>query len=88
MTNFYAKLAVWTLVCLALFGLLWKKGALKRLADYIAETSDEMKKCNWPTWEELQQSTILVFIVIALLGVFTMGVDFFIGRVVRFLMGV
>jgi preprotein translocase subunit SecE len=59
----------------AVFAFLWWKGYLKRLADYVAETREELKKCTWPTWDELKGSTVVVFITVALLGVFTVLVD-------------
>jgi preprotein translocase subunit SecE len=57
------------------FGLLWWKGQIARLAVYVRETRVELEKCSWPTWEELKGSTLLVFISIVLLGVFTFVVD-------------
>ena len=57
------------------FAYLWKTGQLMRFADYVRETREELKKCNWPTWPELKGSTIVVIISIMLLGAFTMGVD-------------
>jgi preprotein translocase subunit SecE len=60
-----------------IFGLLWWKGQIARLAVYVQETRVELEKCSWPTWEELKGSTLLVFISIALLGAFTYAVDQF-----------
>ena len=57
------------------FALLWWKGYLQRLSNYMQETREELRKCTWPTWEELKGSTVLVSISIALLGVFTYVVD-------------
>jgi preprotein translocase subunit SecE len=62
-------------VVLAAFAFLWWQGYLKRFANYIAETREELKKCTWATWDELKGSTVVVFITIALLGVFTVLVD-------------
>jgi preprotein translocase subunit SecE len=62
-------------VVAAAFGVLWWQGQVTRLAGYIRETRVELEKCSWPTWEELKGSTILVTIAIALLGLFTVGVD-------------
>ena len=45
------------------------------LAIYVQETREELKKCSWPTWEELKGSTVLIMISIALLGAFTEVVD-------------
>jgi preprotein translocase subunit SecE len=59
-----------------LFAYLWTQGHIARLSAYVADTRDELRKCSWPSREELVQSTVLIFVVIALLGVFTVAVDF------------
>ena len=60
----------------ALFGLLWWQGQIRRLSVYIAETREELRKCSWPTVEELKGSTALIIVSIGLLGAFTVAVDF------------
>lgn len=60
----------------ALFGLLWWQGQIRRLSVYIQETREELRKCSWPTVEELKGSTALVIVSIAMLGAFTVVVDF------------
>ncbi len=60
----------------ALFGLLWWQGQIRRLSVYIQETREELRKCSWPTIEELKGSTALVIVSIAMLGAFTVVVDF------------
>ena len=60
---------------LAVFGVLWWQGQVQRLAVYVAETREELKKCTWPTWDELKGSTALISIMIALLGGFVVVVD-------------
>ena len=57
------------------FFLLWKQGQIQRLAVYVQETREELKKCSWPSWEELKGSTALISIMIALLGLFVIAVD-------------
>jgi preprotein translocase subunit SecE len=57
------------------FGLLWWQGQLQRIAVYVQETREELKKCSWPTWEELKGSTLLIAIAIGLLGIFTFVMD-------------
>ena len=74
--TFYIKLALWAVVIGITFGVLWRKGHLVRFADYIKETREELKKCTWPTWEELKGSTVVVMVSIVLLALFTMGADF------------
>ena len=81
--NFYLKLAIGVLVFGILFGILWRRGQLLRLSNYIQETREELKKCTWPTWDELKGSTAVVMISIILLGCFTVGVDFVIALFVR-----
>jgi len=34
-----------------------------------------LKKCSWPTWRELKDSTVVIAISIALLGAFVMAAD-------------
>ncbi len=59
----------------AAFAFAWYRGYLVRLANYVAQTREELRKCNWPTWEELKGSTVVVTISIALLGLFCYAVD-------------
>lgn len=65
------------------FAYAWRKGFLLRLSNYIQGTREELRKCTWPTKEELKGSTVVVMVSILLLGVYTVGVDFFITLVVR-----
>ena len=58
-----------------IFAVMWRQGQLKRLADYVAETREELKKCTWPTWDELKGSTVVVSVAILLMGAFTVVVD-------------
>jgi preprotein translocase subunit SecE len=57
------------------FGILWRKGQILQLRNYILETREELKKCTWPSWSELKGSTVVVMISILILGAFTVGVD-------------
>jgi preprotein translocase subunit SecE len=72
----YVKIAIWVAVIGTVFVVLWRKGQLLRLANYVRETREELRKCTWPTWSELQGSTVVVMISIVLLGAYTVGVDF------------
>ena len=73
--NFYIQLLIWVAVIAVVFGVLWKTGQLLRLANYVQETKEELKKCTWPSWTELKGSTVVVLFSILGLGLFTMGVD-------------
>jgi len=59
-----------------IFVVLWQKGYVRKITDYWNQTWEELKKCSWPTWEELKGSTVIVTISVAILGLFTVGVDF------------
>ncbi len=69
-----------------IFGITWKNGMFLRLSNYVAETREELKKCTWPTVEELKGSTVVVAISIVLLGGFTFFVDLAISQIVRLVM--
>jgi preprotein translocase SecE subunit len=59
----------------ALFAWLWKGGYLIRFADYIRATREELRKCSWPSWDELKGSTVIIAVSIFILGGFTVLVD-------------
>ena len=75
MKNFYIQLLIWVVVVGVLFGVLWRTGQLLRLANYIQETKEELKKCTWPSRDELKGSTFVVLLSIAGLGAFTFVAD-------------
>jgi len=74
--NNLTNILIWVVVIGALFGLLWWQGQIRRLAVYLQETREELRKCSWPSWEELKGSTALVIVSIGLLGAFVVVVDF------------
>ncbi|HWH68223.1 MAG TPA: preprotein translocase subunit SecE [Candidatus Sulfotelmatobacter sp.] len=67
---------VWVVIIGGLFAWAWRAGQLARMATYVAQTREELRKCTWPTWDELKGSTVVVAISIVLLGGFTVLVDF------------
>ena len=73
--NDLTKILIWVVVVGAVFAFLWWRGHLKRLATYVAQTREELRKCTWPTWDELKGSTVIVMISIVILGLFTVVVD-------------
>jgi preprotein translocase subunit SecE len=84
--DWYVKLGIWVAGIGAIFAFLWRKGYLLRVANYVAETREELKKCTWPSVEELKGSTVVVMVTLALLGAFTVGVDFVISQLVRLIL--
>jgi preprotein translocase subunit SecE len=79
----YLPLLIWVAAIGAVFVYLWRKNHLKRLTTYVQETREELRKCTWPTWDELKGSTVVVMISILLLGGFTVGVDFVLALLVK-----
>ena len=67
---------VWVVVVGGVFVWLWRAGQLARLTAYVQATREELRKCTWPTWDELKGSTVVISISIILLGGFTVLVDF------------
>lgn len=70
-TNFI----VWSVIIGVAFAVAWRLGWLARLTKYVEETREELRKCTWPSYEELWGSTVLVMVSTALLGVFTVVVE-------------
>jgi len=81
--NGYLSLVIWIVVIGAIFGFLWQRGYLVRIRDYCAETQEELKKCTWPSVDELKGSTVVVMLTIVLLGLFTVSVDWLLSMVIR-----
>jgi preprotein translocase SecE subunit len=77
------KLLVWVVVVLVLFGVAWRKGYLMRLSNYVLETREELRKCTWPSVDELKGSTVVILLTIVLLGGFIVGIDFVISMLIR-----
>jgi preprotein translocase subunit SecE len=65
----------WVVFVGVAFAYFWWQGNLQQLTTYVRQTWEELKKCSWPTWEELKGSTAVVVISIFLLGGFTALVD-------------
>ena len=81
--NFYIKLGIWVLAVGTVFAVLWRTGQLLRLTHYVQETKEELKKCTWPSTDELKGSTLVVLFSVLALGLFTVGVDWLLLLFVR-----
>ena len=82
--NDLIKIGIWVVVIGVIFAILWRKGYLVKISTYVQQTREELRKCTWPTWDELKGSTLIVFVSIVLLGGFTVAVDFVFSLLVRF----
>ncbi len=67
----WTTIIFWAVVVAAVFGYLWWQGQIRQLAVYLQETREELKKCSWPSWDELKGSTVLIMISILFLAGFT-----------------
>jgi preprotein translocase subunit SecE len=66
---------VWSVIIAVTFAIVWRLGWLARITNYVRETREELRKCTWPSREELWGSTVLVLVSTAMLGAFTVVVD-------------
>lgn len=83
MNNDLIIIGLWVVVIGGVFAYLWWKGHLLKIGAYVAETREELRKCTWPSIEELKGSTVVVMISIALLSLLTVVLDFVILKFVR-----
>ena len=81
--NEYVKIGFWVVAIGATFAFLWRKGYLLRFSNYVLETREELRKCTWPSLDELKGSTMVVTISTLLLGLFVVIVDLVVTYVVR-----
>ena len=80
--NWYIRLLIWIVVIGGAFAFLWRKGYLLRLTLYVRETQEELKKCSWPSVEELKGSTVVVLVAMALLAAFTVAADLVVSKLI------
>ena len=85
MNSYYIKLLIGVVVVAIIFGLSWRKGYILRLRNYVLETREELRKCTWPSWDELKGSTVVVMVSIGILGTFTVSVDFVLSLFVQWM---
>ncbi len=83
--NDLTRIFIWVGIIAVVFAVLWWQGQLLRLSTYVQETREELKKCTWPTWNELKGSTTLVMVSIAFLGMFTVVADFVFSNLMRWI---
>ena len=66
---------IWILVAAGIFAFLWSKGYLLALTNFVGQTREELRKCTWPTKQELKGSTVVVMVATVVVGLFTVGID-------------
>ena len=59
---------------------------MSKVGNYIQEAYDELlHKVTWPTWEELQQTTVIVLIALSLVTAVIFGMDLVAENVMKFI---
>lgn len=59
---------------------------MSKVGNYVQEAYDELlHKVSWPTWEELQQTTIIVLIALGLVTAVVFGMDLAAENVLKFI---
>jgi preprotein translocase subunit SecE len=61
---------------------------MAKFGSYVQEAYDELvHKVSWPSWEELQQTTIIVLVSLALITLLIFGMDFASERILSLIYG-
>ena len=59
---------------------------MSKIGNYVQEAYDELlHKVTWPTWDELQQTTIIVLVALALVTMVVFGMDIVSENVLTFI---
>jgi preprotein translocase SecE subunit len=59
---------------------------ITRLSGFLRDVQAELLKCNWPTWTELRQSTMVVVVSFLIMGAFVSVSDALLRWLVRVLL--
>ena len=46
-----------------------------KIRQFLIDVREELKKCSWPTWQELRESTVVVAVSVMVLGIFVFYAD-------------
>ena len=59
---------------------------MSKVGNYIQEAYDELlHKVSWPTWDELQQTTIIVVVALMIVTAVIFGMDFVGENILKFI---
>ncbi|MCF8448830.1 MAG: preprotein translocase subunit SecE [Taibaiella sp.] len=59
---------------------------MSKVGNYVQEAYDELlHKVTWPSWEELQQTTIIVLVSLAIVTTVIFGLDLMSENVLKFI---
>ncbi len=57
-----------------------------RFTGFLVDVREELKQVSWPTREELVGSLLVVFVGVALMGIFISVCDFVLSKAAQFLL--
>jgi preprotein translocase subunit SecE len=61
---------------------------MAKFGNYVQEAYDELvHKVSWPSWDELQQTTIIVLVSLLIITALIFGMDFASEHVLQFIYG-
>ncbi len=60
----------------------------EKTIDFLVETEKEMKKVDWPSWQELRGSSIVVVLAVVFLGAYLFTVDVVLSKIIKYLIGI
>lgn len=58
---------------------------IEKIRTTYHDTVAELKKCTWPTWNELSESTVVVILSVVILSVFVFATDWLAQAVIQLL---
>ncbi len=65
---------------------LFNQNKMSKLGNYIQEAYDELlHKVSWPSWDELQQTTVIVLVALLMVTGIVWGMDFGIKAILTFI---
>jgi len=59
---------------------------ISKLSQFLRDVQAELLKCNWPSWPELRQSTLVVVVSFLIMGAFVSASDQLLQFLVRILL--
>ncbi|TVL98705.1 MAG: preprotein translocase subunit SecE [Candidatus Brocadia sp. WS118] len=57
----------------------------KKTVEFLIETQGELQKVSWPTRYELVGSTAVVIVSVVVIGIFVLGVDWFVSIIMEYI---
>jgi preprotein translocase SecE subunit len=66
-------------------GIKWLDKSGKGVVEFLIDTQGELQKVSWPTKYELVGSTAVVIVSVVVIGVFILGVDWFVSMIMGYI---